>query len=161
MKLLTKVKTITARDGSLHFERWAIIETTGFALYLHRIHRADKDHLHSHPWNFWSVILKGTYIEELLAPVGNTLIGYTREKTRSPGVMGFTSTKIFHKIKEVVKGPVYTLVFTWGGSFDGDKWGYWVDGKKIPFNQYFAYKDQAKKEGLTIENLIHLGWKPK
>ena len=154
MKLFTKVKTITARDGSLHFERWAIIETTRFALYLHRIHRADKDHLHSHPWNFWSCILKGTYLEEVRDGMKSFI------KTRSPGVMGFTSTCIFHKIKEVVKGPVYTLVFTWGGSFEGDKWGYWVDGKKIPFRTYFAYKDQAKKEKLTIENLIHIGWKP-
>jgi hypothetical protein len=36
----------------------------GFRLAIHQFHRSDNDrHYHDHPWNFISIILKGSYIE--------------------------------------------------------------------------------------------------
>lgn len=64
MKIFKWVKTIVSKDGKLHFKRFAILETERFAIYIHRIYESDKDeHLHSHPWHFWGMVLKGSYVE--------------------------------------------------------------------------------------------------
>lgn len=106
ISLLKKVKTIRSKTGELYFERWAVIEIKNFCgLYIHRIHRADKDkHLHTHPWNFFGLILKGAYLEQ------------TDElaRVRSPGSFSFGTRHFCHKIQEIIKGPVYSLFFVWG-----------------------------------------------
>ena len=58
------VKEIRSKKGELHFKRWRILSTPWFNIFLHFINRADEDKdLHDHPWSFWSIILKGGYIE--------------------------------------------------------------------------------------------------
>lgn len=152
MKLFSKVKEIVSKTGELHFERWAVIETKWFSWYLHRIHKADQDHLHSHPWHFVSVILKGSYREL----VQKSPEEYSNFKLKSPGAVAFTNRRWFHKIECVLKKPVYTMVFVWGGNFEGDKWHYLVGGKAIPFEQYREIKHAAKVMGLTIEEFLKL-----
>ena len=148
MKLFIKVKEIKSLSGEMHFERWAVIETKMFSLYCHRIHKADKDHLHSHPWNFVSMILKGSYLEEV---EHNGKITF---KVKSPLKIAYTHKTWFHKIHSIIKVPVYTLVFVWGGNFEGDKWHYLVGEKKVPFLTYRQIKTEAKKIGKSIEELI-------
>jgi len=64
--MFKKTKEIISKDGVLHFRRWKIILTPWFAIYIHAIYKADEDkHLHNHPWNFWSFVLKGSYTERL------------------------------------------------------------------------------------------------
>ena len=153
MKFFTKVKTITSVKGELHFERWAIFESSLCSLYLHRIHKADKDHLHSHPWNFVSLILKGSYLEEVES---TDVFGEFQSEFRvkKPFKVAYTHKTWFHKIKEILKAPIYTLVFVWGGSFEGDKWHYRVGNKKIPFTEYREIKIAAKQAGLSIEDYL-------
>lgn len=45
--------------------RWYVIpRNTKFNIYLHKFCRSDDDRaLHDHPWDFWSLILKGAYTE--------------------------------------------------------------------------------------------------
>jgi len=39
-------------------------KTPWFKVYVHKFLRSDEDRaLHDHPWEFWSVMLRGTYIE--------------------------------------------------------------------------------------------------
>lgn len=152
MKLFKKVKTITSRTGVVHFERWAIVETSLFAWYLHKIQKEDQDHMHSHPWSFISLILKGAYIEELRKDPDSQK---TIFNIKSPGTFGYFSKNWFHSIRTVVWSPVWTTVFVWRGSFEGDKWKYIVDddtgGKYIiPFDVYREYKTEAKKEGVKF-----------
>ena len=106
MKLFEKVKEIRSKNGELYFERWAIIEISNFAaLYIHRIHKADKDkHLHTHPWNFASVILKGSYIE--LCDDGKVV--------KAPGSISFAGRHFCHRIEEIISGPVWSLFFVYG-----------------------------------------------
>lgn len=101
-----KVKTITSKTGELFFERWAIFEIQHFcALYIHRIHKSDRDpHLHTHPWNFVGLILKGAYIERTVEAV----------RLRSFGSISCAGRNFCHKIDEIVKGPVYSLFFVFG-----------------------------------------------
>ena len=149
MKLFTKVKTITSKAGKVHFERWAIFETKWLSLYLHRIHEPDQDHLHSHPWKFVSLILKGSYEETLSDSEGNVV-----ESIKSPGKVTWFPLHLFHKIAKVTKAPCWTLVLVRGGSFEGDKWHYLVDGWAVPFVDYRRLKSEAKILGVTVEKHI-------
>lgn len=148
MKMFRKTKSITSKAGVLHFERWAIIETSLFALYLHRIHQPDKDHHHSHPYGFCSLILRGSYLEELC-----NAQGIISQRVKSPGVVGCTPKTVFHKIKDVLRGPVYTVVLV-GGDFENQEWGYLVNGKYVDNRRYRDLKVEAKKSGARIESYV-------
>jgi hypothetical protein len=152
MKLFTKVKTITSKSGEVHFERWAIIETSRFAWYLHRIHKEDQDHMHSHPWNFVSLILKGSYLEDMTK---NPRAVDSILNVKKPFKIAFFDRSWFHSIRRIIDGPIWTMVWVWGGSFAGDKWHYLVDDGayyyKIPFDMYRIYKTRAKDNNLTLK----------
>jgi hypothetical protein len=106
MKFFQNVKRIVSKSDELYFERYAIFEIENFAaLYIHKIYRADKDkHLHTHPWNFASVILKGSYIEE-------SDDGFYQ---KVPGTFSFAGRHFCHKISQIVSGPVISLFFVYG-----------------------------------------------
>lgn len=54
------------RDGLRYLDRWHIVRTPFFRVYLHRFRRPDQDwELHDHPFAFVSVGLRGMYDEEV------------------------------------------------------------------------------------------------
>jgi hypothetical protein len=63
IKKLFLAKEIISKEGVLHFRRWRIIECLLFNIYIHKIYVKDND-LHDHPWNYFSLILSGSYIEK-------------------------------------------------------------------------------------------------
>lgn len=131
MKFFKKVKEIRSRDGKLHFERYAIVETVWFALYIHTIHRHDEDlHLHSHPWNFCTIVLSGAYLA-----VGEN--GFATIK--APGTFSRMSRHQFHQIGSILCGPVITLFFAFGKR---SPWYYLVDGEKIESTKYRQLKHE-------------------
>lgn len=132
MKFLQKVKEIRSKTGELHFQRYAIIETEWFALYVHRIHKEDQDkHLHSHPWNFLSMVLYGGYHE--LREDG-------RYKPKKPGTISWMSRNGFHKIAHIDRGPVTTLFFTFGPH---QPWYYLVNGAEVESVEYRNLKNSG------------------
>lgn len=54
-------------DGSAYMERWLIVRRNSedsHHLRLHHICTEDRDHhLHDHPFDFWSLVLTGGYVE--------------------------------------------------------------------------------------------------
>lgn len=47
-------------------DRWRLVQTPLFGIYVHFIFREDLDPVpHDHPWRFASLILRGSYVEEL------------------------------------------------------------------------------------------------
>ena len=103
---------------------------------LHHILRKDKDAaMHDHPWHARTIILHGWYEEirkDVDYPEGS---GYWHRRER-----GDTATLKFnqyHYVKEVSEGGVWTLFFTW--KYRGG-WGFWVDGKKVPYREYLEKK---------------------
>ncbi len=65
-KLIDKlflIKEIISKKGILHFRRYRIISLKWFNIYIHKIYESDKDDCHDHPWNFFSLILWGSYEE--------------------------------------------------------------------------------------------------
>lgn len=89
----------------------------------------DARHLHDHPWDARTIILRGYYVECKLTKLG-TCYSY-----RFRGDTGAIKLNDFHAINEVSLGGVYTLFFTW--KYMGT-WGFLVDDKKIPYKEYLG-----------------------
>jgi hypothetical protein len=149
VKFFQKVKEIRSKEGELHFQRFAIVETSEFALYLHKIYKADKDlHMHSHPQNFKSIILKGSYLEERLLVLGNgsTFSDFSKKRFLTVSRMlkysreNYFISPVFHKIKVILKGPVYSLFFAFGPR---ERWSYYVNGYIWDFEYYRDFKNRV------------------
>lgn len=127
---------------------------------LHHIMRADQDrHLHDHPWNARTIILKGWYEEEryvdesaeggakreLLARQPNGHRWGADATRRSLRIAGYTGRLLFgqyHRITQVPRDGVWTLFITWRKR---GSWGFDVDGHKVPWREYLALsKDIAE-----------------
>ncbi len=129
MKLIKEIKSKT---GEVHFRRCEILKTRWGSIWLHAIYKADKDkHLHNHPWDFRSVVLKGSYIEE-------TESGMI---TQYPGKVNKRNGEDFHKIKKLLSPVVWTLFIV---SKTKREWGYKVDGNFIDHIKYRELKNSDK-----------------
>ena len=125
------VKEIRSKQGVLHFKRWEIfsLKKRNIHLYLHKIYKADEDaDQHDHPWNFWSLILKGSYVEK----TGGKFI------YRQPGSLVHRNAEDTHKITFLKnRKPVYTLVLTHG---EPRTWGYKTKKGWMDFTTYRSSK---------------------
>lgn len=127
--IFKKVKEIISKDGVLHFRRWRVISTPWFAIYIHAIYKADEDlHLHNHPWNFWSLVLKGSYTERLPNFKLNPRFAWTS---------AYRQRDQFHKIEDLHSPVVWTFNVMWNFR---DTWGYEVRGKYVDHNTYREMK---------------------
>jgi hypothetical protein len=126
---------IKSKSGVLHFRRYRILNLGKFgAVYLHYIYQADKDlHLHNHPWNYIQIPLKGKYLEE----VENDVINLVK-----PFQINKRNGLKYHKIKVLLNPKIITLFFV--GKRYNEDWGYLVDGKNIPQNEYRKLKQENK-----------------
>lgn len=126
MKLIKEIKS---KSGEVHFRRWEILKTRWGSIWLHAIYKADQDkHLHNHPWDFKSLVLKGSYLEQ-------TEKGIIKQH---PGKFNSRNGESYHKILELLSPVVYTLFFV---SPTKREWGYKVDGKFIDHITYRELKN--------------------
>lgn len=92
-------------------------------LYIHRYGRADPEDLHDHPWDNVSLVVAGSYVEQLedgsrrMLVEGDIVVRNAEEK---------------HSIIDVVPGTI-TLFATLPKTRD---WGFWQDGKFVPAHEY-------------------------
>lgn len=129
-----------AKDKQLYMERYWLFnpyfESGGgelrrykwipLSVRIHKIVKPDNDrHLHDHPWNARTFILKGWYGEERQD-------GY---KTRRRGHTARLNFGEYHQITEVCEDGVYTLFVT--GKYRGT-WGFKVEGLKVPYKKYLG-----------------------
>ena len=95
------------------------------SIRMHHILRADNErHLHDHPWNARTFILKGNYLEERQDGVF---------VLRVPGDTATLKFGEYHRIASVSTGGVWTLFVTWRKQ---GTWGFLVDGQKVPHREY-------------------------
>lgn len=127
---LFMVKEIKSKSGELHFRRYRIFWTPWFALYIHRIYKADEDeHMHSHPWTFFmSYVLSGGYVE------ATNLIG-KEYLVKTAGSIGGRWWHEYHRLPYIIE-PTTTLVMTFGN----EKWGYQVNGQHCDHALYRKLK---------------------
>lgn len=115
---------------------------------VHHIRRADSDaHLHDHPWNARTIILRNWYEEERPGDIfnqgeswrdyreveGNTHLTPREVDTRRVGYTGRLLVGQFHRISEVAPDGAWTLFITWKYQ---ERWGFRVNGKKVPYREY-------------------------
>jgi len=132
VRLFQKVKEIRSRQGALHFERFAVFETSLLSLYIHRIHKADEDaHLHSHPWNFVAMVLSGAY----------TARDTRGSRRKGPLSVSWMTRNGFHKIESILDGPVTTIFLAYGKH---QPWGYLVDGQTVDSETYRRLKNEKR-----------------
>jgi hypothetical protein len=129
----TPYTDIHGKDGSLYMQRWWLFnpyfpvtylrqfEWFPISVRLHHIVRPDDDrHLHDHPWNCRTIILRGGYCEQ-------------REDKHHLRMRGDTATiahNEFHRIRHVYMDGAWTLFIT------GRKRGSW--GFKMPWREYLG-----------------------
>lgn len=145
---------ITSRDGSdVYMGRWWLFNPYSKdadgdpaparwpwlpSIRVHWIRRPDNDrHLHDHPWNARTIVLRGWYLEELPqgAPDAVWLGGKTCWRWRERGNTGRLLFGEYHRINAVSQDGVWTLFFTWRKR---GTWGFDVDGVKVPWRRYLG-----------------------
>lgn len=157
----TPYSPITSRDGAdLYMDRhWLFNPYTQDAngnagparwswlpsIRVHQILSADDDvHMHDHPWNARTIVLRGWYTEERPydgratdQPIRMRQDGSMREEfLRRQGYTGRVLFGQYHRISRVPPGDgVFTLWFTW--KYRGT-WGFLVEGKKVPWRIYLG-----------------------
>lgn len=134
-----------------------------WSIRLHFIHREDQDrHLHGHPWNARTIILRGGYQEKRLIEgeyrerIIDACLGpiekLTRDRSkvqafeymdRLPGDTAALKHGEYHKIESIKPGGAVTLFIT--GEYR-EPWGFLVDGVKIPWRTYLGL---GEKEDLV------------
>ncbi len=140
IRKLFLIREIVSKKGEVHFQRYRILQTSLFSIYIHHILKSDEDkHPHNHPFSFLSIILKGGYVERLWNLKNNK---YEMDYTASlAGSYIYRNTKQFHHITLV--DPTWTLVFV--GKRTNDKWGYLLNNQSILDNEsYRILKNTGK-----------------
>lgn len=103
------------------------------SIRVHHILREDlASHMHDHPWNARTIILRGDYTERRLER-GLELEWEEVTHERRPGSTARVLFGEFHHIERVSTGGVFTLFFSW--KYAGG-WGFLVNGRKVPWRQY-------------------------
>jgi hypothetical protein len=120
-------------DGSLQqgtmLRRWSWCP---ISVRVHHILRPDADrHLHDHPWNARTIILRGGYTE----------LRQDGPHTRRAGETVALRFGEYHRITQVAADAgALTLFIT--GRYRGT-WGFLVDGAKVPYRRYLGLPDEA------------------
>jgi hypothetical protein len=118
-------------EGDPYLDRLRIIQTPWLSVYLHHIHRPDRDaDPHDHPWDFISLVLSGSYTELLWRD--KTCASSFRTRERRRWSVGRTRRQAAHIITGI-EGPLWTLVIT--GRRRGE-WGYWSARGFTPWREY-------------------------
>lgn len=133
-KKLFLIKEISSKNGELHFRRWRLLHTPIFSIYIHQIFKSDEDaHMHSHPFNYVTYLLRGAYYEENYGS-SNILYG--------AGMVGKKHNSQYHRI--TVLEPTTTLVFA---IWPRVPWGYNVDGEFVDHEIYRQMKNDNSLSG--------------
>lgn len=165
MKLFQWVKEIRSKDGVLHFKRYAIVETNCFAIYIHKIYEADKDrHMHNHPWNFFGIVLNGSYTEQYehheehvvdtvwnIFPLITTVSRSTKTRIKKLFSVSFGTRCYYHKILEINDGPITTLFLTFGKH---RPWYYHIDDDILRFKNDADYVESSAYRKLKNEGKL-------
>ncbi len=130
-----------AATGAVYMRRWWLVPGgpagdqaprwlawLPLAIRVHHIVRPDGDrHLHDHPFDFRSIILRGWYIEQQADGWLHAWLAGDTYLARADR---------FHRIDEVHPLGVWTLVIL--GKRKADDWGFMVDGKKVGWKKYLG-----------------------
>jgi hypothetical protein len=125
-----------------YLKRWWILpRNRWFGVYLHKFERSDDDRaLHDHPWRNVSLLLRGSYIEEVpdteQMPTPFTRVADLPRKRilRKPGRLVIrTRATASHRVELIDNKPVWTLFLT--GKVERP-WGFHCKHGWIPWQKF-------------------------
>src|SRR5882757_10670128 len=111
-----KSRIIYREDGKPYLKRFYILRTPWVRIRVHHIMLSDYDCLHDHPWNFVSIILKGSYVEAREVESGTLITNYRgmpkmttyTYKKYNAGSILFRKAEDKHRL--ILQKPAWTLV---------------------------------------------------
>lgn len=146
-KKLVLVKKIVSKVGVTHFRRWRLFWSPWGSVYLHNITNSDLDiDPHDHPWNFRSLILKGSYSEVSRYPRDAYKAVYVN--VFKPGMVNTKKTTDCHKLT-LLTPSVWTLVFAGKRKHD---WGYQTATGWVHHKEYNRLRRERKTKEETLWN---------
>lgn len=137
-------KHILGTGGKLYMGRWWVLKRRFNlpSIRLHRIMVADSARdLHSHPFNFRTIILRGWYIQEVPGKHWPRQLIDTRTMKMRQGMTAVCSYGDYHRITQVSKGGCWTLFIAWGGK--RDDWGFMTKNGYVNFKDYIQAGNYA------------------
>lgn len=104
MFCLGRKRIIYDRESDLpYLERYYIFlkerSNFPFNLFVHKFLKSDPDDLHNHPWDFYTLVLRGGYYEQTLR--GKQWYG--------PGSFRYAKADTFHRVELYNEQPCWTL----------------------------------------------------
>lgn len=125
---------------------------TSVRIRLHRIMKPDTARdMHSHPFNFRTIILRGWYVQELPGRYWPSQKNDVRVVKMSAGDQARARyreggpTSDFHRITQVSPGGCWTLFIMWGGK--RHDWGFMTRKGYVPAADY------VDSNGAHVENV--------
>lgn len=111
-----------------YLERW-VLDFRRFSIRIHRWFGSDdKRAFHNHAWWFFTLVLWGSYIDRSAA--GNDHL--------RPLSCRFRPAQHSHTVDVQKPGRTWTLLITGRTDDEAIRWGFWVNGKLIKRDKYFA-----------------------
>jgi hypothetical protein len=111
---------------------------------IHCIRREDQDrHMHDHPWNARTFILRGWYeeVRQIRPYVGQGhFICFNVLHRRLAADTAKLRFGEYHRITAVAPDGVWTMFVTWRKL---GTWGFLVDGRKVPWREYLDVEKEA------------------
>jgi len=124
------IKERVVIEGKVHLYRWVLFRCRWFQIVVHNFVRDDPPDLHDHAWWNVSIVLRGLLVETTLAPTPWGGEAYTSRYLRAGDVV-LRKAGALHRLRVV--NTAWTLFITGPGR---RQWGYDVDGKWVPWQQY-------------------------
>lgn len=132
-------KLVIKDEEGPYLTRWHLVDLGFCKVFLHHIHRADKDRdLHNHPWpRAFAVVLRGGYYEQRgdQPPAAAFYYGPATDGPRINTLRPDT----YHRIT-YVRPNTWTLFFAGRRSRD---WGFLVDGKHVDYREYLGLPEDT------------------
>lgn len=118
---------------------WSSITFKRFSIRLHHWHDNDDDRAyHDHGQRFWLIVLRGGYTDIRPAQTGfeddRGNYSYGVQDVLRRGSIRYRPAEYRHTVQDVIPGTVTLLLM--GGP--KRRWGFWVNGKRIMRDKYFA-----------------------
>ena len=131
--------------------RWHLIpENPYLNVFLHHIKGHDQGRdLHDHPWNFWTVVLRGGYVEEVPRRSGVGVIGRAVIRWNGPQWRGLIPRPWRHRHAEQLHRITHASPHTWTLVVTGRRrrvWGFQTDHGWIAHFLYLAGEHEHSRD---------------
>jgi hypothetical protein len=151
LKLLDKLgrkRIIMDRiDNEPYLERYYLFlkdrKRFPFNIFLHKFLKGDLDHVHDHPWSYFTLVLWGGYYEWI--PFFNEMgeLACEVQKWRGPGHFRICRPNSYHRI-ELKPGVTAWTLFMPGPQVRD--WGFWVNNKWVQNEEYITSRKKENEQ---------------